>query len=127
MIKGLNDSKSRGSLRHQIRSAARQVAEHRQAVSVHRAALGERLHEGLTSTSTLLFAAGTGFVIGEFTGRAECVRDSNGQRVSRRPSMAGARKALRFALEMFGFAYQASRVVGAEPHHRPNRTSLPSA
>jgi len=117
-----NDSQSRGSLRHQIRSAASQLADDRQAVNVHRAALGERLQAGLSSPNMLLFAAGTGFVIAEFTGRADSSRDSKGTRASRRASIAGAGKALRRALEMYGFAHAATTAMGAEPHHLRKRT-----
>lgn len=127
MIKRLNDSKLRGSLRHQIRVATRQLADDRQAVRLHCAALGERLQAGLSSPDMLLLAAGTGFVIGEFTGRADSAQDSMGPRASRRASMAGAGKALRFALKMYGFAHAATTAMGAEPHPLQNQTSSPSA
>ena len=127
MIKRLKDSKSRGSLRHQIRLAARQLADDRQAVNLHWAALGERLQAGLTSPDMLLFAAGTGFVIAEFTDRADSSRDSKGPRTSRRATIAGAGKALRRAIEMYGFAHAATTAMGAEPHHLHKRTHLPSA
>lgn len=126
MIQPLNDKKARGSLRHQIRAAARQLAVHRQAVTMRRAALGERLRAGLTSPGMLLLAGGTGFVIAEFTGRAGSARDSKGARESRPALTAGARKALSFALEMYGFAQAAATAMSAEPHRPQNRTYLPS-
>lgn len=126
-MRRLNNTEMRGSLRHQIRSAARQLADDRQAVNLQRAALGERLQAGLTSPDMLLFAAATGFVIAEFTGRAGSAQDSKDPRGSRRASIAGAGKALRRALEMYGFAHAATTAMGAEPQYLRKRTHLPSA
>jgi hypothetical protein len=113
VIARLNNGKMRGSLRHQIRTAARQLAERRQAVRLRRAALGERLHASLTSPGMLLFAGSTGFVIAEFTGRTGRARDSKNPRGSRRPSMARAGTALRFALKMFTLAHAATTAMAA--------------
>jgi hypothetical protein len=119
VIARLKNGKMRGSLRHQIRAAARQLAERRQAVRLRRAALGERLHASLTSPGMLLFAGSTGFVIAEFTGRTGHARDSKAPRRSRRLSMAGARTALRFALEMFTLAHAVTTAM-ASPHEIQN-------
>lgn len=115
MSRDVNDSKSRGSLGQQIRLAAKQVAEHRQAASFHRAALGERIHERLTAPSTLLFAAGTGFVIGELTSQPAPERDSeNSQESGRRPK-GRAKAVFMFALRMFTLARAASSAMPG-PH-----------
>jgi hypothetical protein len=101
----------RGTLRHQIRAAAVQLVERRQAVRLRRAALGERLHASLTSPDMLLFAAGTGFVIGEFTGQAGPVPDAKDPQQSGRRSMARVKAALRFAFEMFTLAHAATAAM----------------
>lgn len=115
MSKRLNDSKSRGSLRQQIRSAAKQVAEHRRGVSLHRAALGARFREKLTSPYTLLFAAGTGFVIAEFTSQAGPERDSKNPQESSRRSKGRAKAVLMFAFRMFTLARAATSAMPG-PH-----------
>lgn len=127
MTQRQNDSQLRGSLRHQIRLAATQLAEHRQGVNLRRAALGERLRAGLTSPGMLLLAGGTGFIIAEFTGRADSERQSSQPSASRRPLLAGARTALRFALQVYSFAHAVSRAVDAEPYTPHYQTELPSA
>lgn len=126
VIERLNDRKSRGSLRHQVQAAARELAGHKQAVRLRRAALAERLRAGLTSPSMLLFAASTGFVFAEFTGRGGSAQDWKSPRESRHPSMAGLSQALGFALEMYGFAHAATRAIGAEPHHPRSQAPLSS-
>lgn len=128
MNKRINDRKVRGSLRRQIRSAARQLADDRQAIRLHRVALGERLQAALTSPGMLLLAGSAGFVIADVTGRADSAQDSKDPGgSSRRPSMSGARRALRLALEMYSFAHAATTAIGAEPHPLPDRTPLLSA
>ncbi|MDT8321632.1 MAG: hypothetical protein RQ826_14015 [Xanthomonadales bacterium] len=107
-----------GTLRHQIRVAAAQVTERRQAVRLRRAALGERLQESLTSPSALLFAAGTGFVIGEFAGQANPARDSKKPRKANQRPMARAEAALRFMFKIFTLAHAATRVMAGPAETR---------
>ncbi|HSM68437.1 MAG TPA: hypothetical protein VK830_01895 [Xanthomonadales bacterium] len=108
-----------GTLSHQVRVAARQAAERRRAVRLRRAALGEHLHETLTSPDMLLFAAGTGFVIGEFAGRPGPARDSKQPPKPRQRPMARAEAALRFAFKIFTLAHAATTVM-AGPREIPN-------
>ena len=115
-----NKLQFRGTLRHQIRVAVGQVAEHRQAVRLRRAALGERLHASLTSPDMLLFAAGTGFVIGEFAGRAGPARDSEHPRKPRQRPLARAEAALRFAFKIFTLAHAANTAMAAGQHEIHN-------
>lgn len=96
-----------GSLHHQIKVAAGQVAEHHQAVSLRSAALGERLHASLGSPGMLLFAAGTGFVIAEFTPQAGAAEDSKNQQTSSRRPMA------RRVIAALGFAFRMSTLAHA--------------
>lgn len=111
MITRQNNRQTRGSLRHQIRVAARQLAERRQAVRLRRTALGERLQASLTSPRMLLFAAGTGFIIAELTRQAGPARDSKNPQKSSRWPMARAEAALRLVLEMFTLAHAATTAI----------------
>jgi hypothetical protein len=113
----LNNDLMRGSLHHQIRVAAGQVAEHRKAVRFRSAALGERLHASLTSPDMLLFAFGTGFVIAEFTPQAGPARDSkNLEKSNRRPLARRVEQTLRLALKMYTLAHAANTALAAGPH-----------
>lgn len=105
----LKNGPKRGSLRHQIRGAAGQVAEHKQAVRLRRAALGKRLHAVVTSPDMLFFVAGTGFVIGELTHRAGTAEDSaNPQKSGGRSMASRVKMVLLFALRMSTLARAAS-------------------
>lgn len=104
-----------GTLRREIRVAAEQVAERRQALKFRRAALGERLHASLSSPDMLLFAVGTGFAIGEFTGRARPARDSKNERKSRKRPLARAEAALRFAFKVFTLTHAATAAMAGPP------------
>lgn len=111
MTTRLNKVQMRGSLRHQIQAAAGQLAERRQAVRLRRAALGEHLHASLTSPDMLLFAAGTGFVIAEFTGQAGPARDSKHPQKPKQRPLARAEAAFRFAFKMFTLAHAATAAM----------------